>query len=63
MNSKTEKMYQRMFPETYEKREKIMASLASINSKYKKPSFLSEKFSENIVDIEKIEQSKKQLDL
>ena len=52
-----------MFPETYEKREKIMASLASINSKYKKPSFLSEKFSENIVDIEKIEQSKKQLDL
>ena len=55
MNSKTEKMYQRMFPGTYEKREKIMASLASINLKYKKPSFLNENLPENVVDIEKTE--------
>ena len=54
-NSNTNKMYKKMFPGTYEKREKIMASLASINSKYKKPSFLNEKFPENIAEIEKSE--------
>lgn len=53
MNRKNEKMYQRMFPETYEKREKLMASLASINLKYKKPIFSNNNFSENITNLEK----------
>lgn len=49
-NSNSEKLYQKIFPGTLEKREKIMASLANINLKYKKPSFLRDEFN---VDIEK----------
>ncbi len=40
-NTNSDKIYKKMFPGTYEKREKLMSSLASINLKYKKPSFLN----------------------